>query len=61
MAPLRIVTANVNGIRATQRRGGLEWLVAAKYIAALKVTCDGRQLVGRQLIVPDEQLRHVGV
>ena len=30
MAPLRIVTANVNGIRAAQRRGGLEWLVAAE-------------------------------
>lgn len=30
MAPLRIVTANVNGIRAAQRRGGLEWLAAAE-------------------------------
>lgn len=29
MAPLRIVTANVNGIRAAQRRGGLEWLADA--------------------------------
>lgn len=26
MAPLRIVTANVNGIRAAQRRGGISWL-----------------------------------
>lgn len=26
MARMRIVTANVNGIRAAQRRGGLEWL-----------------------------------
>jgi len=26
MASLRIVTANVNGIRAAQRRGGIEWL-----------------------------------
>jgi len=26
MSPLRIVTANVNGIRAAERRGGLEWL-----------------------------------
>lgn len=30
MAPLRIVTANVNGIRAAQRRGGLEWLANAQ-------------------------------
>ena len=30
MAPLRIVTANVNGIRAAQRRGGLEWLATAE-------------------------------
>jgi len=29
MAPLRIVTANVNGIRAAARRGGLEWLAGA--------------------------------
>jgi exodeoxyribonuclease-3 len=27
---VRIITANVNGIRATARRGGLEWLAAAK-------------------------------
>ena len=26
----RVVTANVNGIRAAQRRGGLDWLAAAK-------------------------------
>lgn len=29
MTALRVVTANVNGIRAAQRRGGLEWLDAA--------------------------------
>jgi exodeoxyribonuclease-3 len=29
MAPLRIVTANVNGIRAAQRRGGIDWLAKA--------------------------------
>ena len=28
MAALTVVTANVNGIRATQRRGGLQWLSA---------------------------------
>jgi exodeoxyribonuclease-3 len=27
-SPLRVVTANVNGIRAAARRGGLEWLAA---------------------------------
>ncbi|MDO8309361.1 MAG: exodeoxyribonuclease III [Actinomycetota bacterium] len=27
---LRVVTANVNGIRAAARRGGLEWLAAAR-------------------------------
>jgi exodeoxyribonuclease-3 len=27
---LRVITANVNGIRAAHRRGGLEWLAAAK-------------------------------
>jgi exodeoxyribonuclease III len=27
---LRVITANVNGIRAAVRRGGLEWLAAAK-------------------------------
>lgn len=27
---LRVITANVNGIRAAQRRGGLDWLAAAK-------------------------------
>lgn len=26
----RVITANVNGIRAAQRRGGLDWLAAAK-------------------------------
>ena len=26
----RVITANVNGIRAAQRRGGVEWLAAAK-------------------------------
>jgi exodeoxyribonuclease-3 len=30
MAALRVVTANVNGIRAAQRRGGLEWLSASQ-------------------------------
>lgn len=28
--PFRVITANVNGIRAAQRRGGLDWLAAAK-------------------------------
>lgn len=28
--PLRVITANVNGIRAAHRRGGLDWLAAAK-------------------------------
>ena len=28
--PLRVITANVNGIRAAARRGGLDWLAAAK-------------------------------
>jgi exodeoxyribonuclease-3 len=27
---LRVITANVNGIRAAERRGGLEWLASAK-------------------------------
>ena len=30
MRPLIVVTANVNGIRAAARRGGLHWLAAAK-------------------------------
>jgi exodeoxyribonuclease-3 len=28
--PFRVITANVNGIRAAERRGGLTWLAAAK-------------------------------
>lgn len=28
MSDMRVITANVNGIRAAQRRGGLEWLAA---------------------------------
>lgn len=28
--PLRVITANVNGIRAAHRRGGLDWLAQAK-------------------------------
>ncbi len=27
---LRVVTANVNGIRATARRGGLQWLARTR-------------------------------
>jgi len=28
--PFRVITANVNGIRAAHRRGGIDWLAAAK-------------------------------
>jgi exodeoxyribonuclease-3 len=33
--PLTVVTANVNGIRAAERRGGLAWLAAARADALL--------------------------
>ena len=30
MVPMRVISANVNGIRAAVRRGGLSWLAAAE-------------------------------
>ena len=43
---LRVVTANVNGVRAAARRGGLAWLVAAEpdVICLQEVRADDAQL-----------------
>lgn len=43
---MRVITANVNGIRAAQRRGGLEWLAAqdADVIALQEVRATPKQL-----------------
>ena len=35
MVPMRVISANVNGIRAAVRRGGLSWLAAAEPDVAL--------------------------
>ena len=47
MAPLRVITANVNGIRAAQRRGGLDWLAQAQadVICLQEVRATGPQLL----------------
>ena len=44
---LRVVTANVNGIRATARRGGLEWLAesGADVICLQEVRATTEQLM----------------
>ena len=44
-----VVTANVNGVRAAQRRGGLDWLAAA----------DADVLCLQEVRATDEQLRQV--
>ncbi len=46
MAPLRVVTANVNGIRAAQRRGGIDWLgaIQADVICLQEVRATTQQL-----------------
>jgi exodeoxyribonuclease-3 len=45
---MRLVSANVNGIRAAVRRGGLEWLTAqdADIICLQEVRADDEQLAG---------------